>query len=191
METPPNLQGASSALFSSSERALPHASGAEKSILSSMLQDPTEYVGLAEENGLTSEHFYYPVHKTIYKVIGELSESQTEIELVSLTQIFIDRKLLDKIGGPATLSEIYTYAPTPAHFKHHLDLVQDKFTLRSVIDTCTAAITRAYEDQEEVPALLDEVEQKILAIRESNDSEAKSTIKDDILAVMETSRNHY
>lgn len=174
----------------SADRALPHAMGPEKSILSSMLQDPTEYVGLAEENGLTSDHFYYPSHKTLFKIIGELSQGHTEIELVSLTQILIDRGLLDKIGGPATLTEIYTYAPTPAHFRHHLELVQDKYTLRNVIDTCTAAIVRAYEDQEEVPALLDEVEQKILAIREGAEVETANTVKEDVLAVMEAFEKH-
>ena len=172
------------------ERALPHAVGPEKSILSSMLQDPTEYVGLAEENGLTVDHFYYPAHKALFKIISELSQGQTAIELVSLTQTLIDRGLLDKIGGPATLSEIYTYAPTSAHFLHHLELVQDKHTLRSVIDTCTAAILRAYEDQEEVPALLDEVEQKILSIREGAETDTANTVKEDVLAVMEAFEKH-
>lgn len=41
-------------------RALPHALGPEKSLLSSILQDPQEYIGVAVEEKLTQEHFYFP-----------------------------------------------------------------------------------------------------------------------------------
>jgi replicative DNA helicase len=38
-------------------RAMPHALGPEKSILSSMLQNPQEYISTAIEEKLTKEHF--------------------------------------------------------------------------------------------------------------------------------------
>ena len=41
-------------------RAFPHSVGPEKSLLSTMLQDPAEYIGLASELGLTAAHFYEP-----------------------------------------------------------------------------------------------------------------------------------
>ena len=168
-----------------SQRALPHAIGPEKSLLSSMLQDPAEYVMRAEEKGLTPEHFYHPSHKVIYQVMRELSNNNVAIELVSFTQILLDRDLLDKIGGPSAVTEIYTYSPTAAHFEHHLNIIKDKFTLRNIIASCTEAITRSYEDQEEVPALLDEVEQKIFAIREGAQTNEAPSVKQDILKVID------
>lgn len=167
------------------QRALPHANGPEKSLLSSMLQDPAEYVMLAEEKGLTPDHFYHPSHKAIYQVMRELSNNGVEIELVSFTQTLLDRELLEKIGGPAAVTEIYTYSPTAAHFEHHLNIIKDKFTLRNIIGSCTEAITRSYEDQEEVPALLDEVEQKIFAIREGAETNEAPTVKQDVKKVIE------
>ncbi len=166
------------------QRALPHALGVEKSLLSSMFQDPAEYIMRATEKGLTFDHFYHPSHRTMYQIICELSESGVEIELVSFTQTLADRDLLDKIGGAAAITEIYTYSPTAAHFNHHLDIVKDKFTLRSIISSCTDAITRSFEDQEEVASLLDEVEQKIFAIREGADIEEAPTVKQDIKKVI-------
>ena len=41
-------------------RALPNAIGPEKSILSSMMQEPTEYIGAAIEEHLSPGHFYIP-----------------------------------------------------------------------------------------------------------------------------------
>ncbi|MFC4994547.1 replicative DNA helicase [Rubritalea tangerina] len=167
------------------QRSLPNALGPEKSLLSSMLQDPSEYVMRSEEMGLTSEHFYHPSHQTLHRVVKELSDAGTEIELVSLTQILMDKGVLDNIGGPSALTEIYTYAPTAAHFDHHLAIVKDKFILRNIISSCTDAISRSFEDQEEVAALLDEVEQKIFAIREGADIEQAPTVKEDVRKVIE------
>lgn len=166
------------------QRSLPNALGPEKSLLSSMLQDPVEYIGKSQEQGLTYDHFYHPSHRTIFKILYELSEAGTEIELVSLTQTLLDRDLLDKIGGPAAVTEIYTYSPTAAHFDHHLNIIKDKYTLRNIIASCTEAITRSFEDQEEVAALLDEVEQKIFAIREGAEVEEAQSVKQDIMQVM-------
>ena len=39
------------------QRSLPNALGPEKSLLSSMLQDPVEYIGKSQEQGLTYDHF--------------------------------------------------------------------------------------------------------------------------------------
>lgn len=167
------------------QRSLPNALGPEKSLLSSMLQDPSEYVMRSEELGLTPEHFYHPSHQTLHRVIKDLSDGSNEIELVSLTQTLMDRGVLDKIGGPSALTEIYTYAPTAAHFDHHLTIVKDKFILRNIISSCTDAITRSFEDQEEVAGLLDEVEQKIFAIREGADIEQAPTVKEDVRKVIE------
>lgn len=139
----------------------------------------------SEELGLTPEHFYHPSHQTLYRVIKEISDSSAQIELVSLTQKLMDRGVLDKIGGPSALTEIYTYAPTAAHFDHHLTIVKDKFILRNIISSCTDAITRSFEDQEEVAGLLDEVEQKIFAIREGSDVEQAPTVKEDVRKVIE------
>jgi len=170
---------------SSSERALPHAIGPEKSILSSMFQDPQEYVAAAVENKLTEQHFYHPAHGALYTILLEFFEQNLPIELVSLTQTLMDRSLLPSVGGPAAITEIYTYAPTHAHFLHHLDIVKDKYVLRSVISQCTEAITRAYDEQEEVEALLDNVEQQVLAIREGAEKNIEQTVEMSVTTVLD------
>ena len=58
----PNLQDGGKEKKDDSLTPPPHAVGAEKSLLSSMLQNPEEYIGLAIEGQLTSAHFYVPSH---------------------------------------------------------------------------------------------------------------------------------
>jgi replicative DNA helicase len=158
-------------------RSLPHALGPEKSLLSTMLQQPQEYIGLAIEEKLTTEHFYLPAHSTLFGFLLELFGAGTEIELVSLVQRLLDRGLLDRVGGLATVGDLYTYAPTPGHFRHHLNLVKDKYVLRAIIQNSTDAINQAYDAPEEVAELLDTVEQKMLAIREGRENASTFDLK--------------
>ncbi len=166
-------------------RALPHALGPEKSLLSSMLQDPQEYIGVAIEEKLTPEHFYLPSHSTLFEFLIQLFESGAAIELVSLVQRLLDRGLLDRVGGPSSLTDIYTYAPSPGHFRSHLQHVKDKFVLRSIIQNSNEAIAQAYDAPDEVAVLLDTVEAKMLAIREGSEKNTSPTIKQSVHEVIE------
>lgn len=179
----PSLHASSTtadALVQDVTRALPHALGPEKSILSSMLKDPEQWIGRAMEEGLTREHFYFPGHGLLFDVLTELSSKGKEIELVSLTLLLQDRGILDNVGGAAALADIYTYAPNAGHFDSHLKLVKDKHVLRSVIRTCTEAIAEAYENPEETEVLLDRVEQHVLGIRQSSETTKAFHIKDSV-----------
>ena len=165
-------------------RALPHAVGPEKSLLSTMLQDPQEYIGTAIEEKLTAAHFYLPNHSTLFGFLITLFEDGNEIELVSLVQRLLDKGLLEKCGGPGYLTELYTYAPSPGHFHHHLAHVKDKFVLRAIIRSSNEAVAMAYEAPDEVPELLDSVEQTILSIRESAETNQAQTMKQTMEEVM-------
>ena len=127
-------------------RAMPHALGPEKSVLSSMLKDPEQWIGIALEEGLTRDHFYLPAHGLLFETLRDLNAKGKEIELVSLVALLHDRGLLDSIGGPAAITDIFTYAPNAAHFHNHVTLVKDKHVLRSIIRTCSEAVSEAFEN---------------------------------------------
>ncbi|MGJ8696446.1 MAG: replicative DNA helicase [Verrucomicrobiaceae bacterium] len=180
----PQLQTPSKEKSNPDLAAPPHAIGPEKSLLSSMLQDPEEYIGRAIENHLTPSHFYVPSHGKLFEVLTGHFEENKSVELISLNQYLMDRNLLEGMGGPAAITEIYTYAPTAAHFDSHLSIVKEKFILRSVIHSCTSSITEAYDDPEDVQMFLDGVEQDVLKIREASESGTEETIKETVTAVM-------
>lgn len=150
-----------------------------------MLQDPQEYIGRAIELKASPEIFYQPSHQTLFAFLVTLFEEGAEIELVSLVQRLLDRGLLDRIGGPSALTDLYTYAPSPGHFTHHLQLVKDKFTLRSIIQNANQAIAQAYDAPDEVAALLDTVEASMLAIRESSETAKSVTVKSTVSDVVD------
>lgn len=179
------LQKASDAQVDDVMRAMPHALGPEKSILSSMLQNPLEYVSTAIEEKLTKEHFYLPAHGIIFDLLLEFFEKGLQVEVVALVQKLIDKNLLESVGGPAAITELYAYAPNAAHFLTHLNFVKDKYTLRSIIQSCNEAITSAYDNPEDVPMLLDTVETSVLAIRENSEVNRALTTPLAVKEVME------
>ncbi len=165
-------------------RSLPHAIDTEKSLLSTMLQDPVEFIGFSQEQALLPKHFYHPAHQTLFKFILELYEKNEPIELISLTQKLMDRGDLENIGGAGVLTEIFTYQPTAAHFPHHLEMVKDKHVLRSVITSCTDSIGQAYDGPEDVAIFLDQVEEQVLEIRNQNETNEETSINDAMKQVM-------
>lgn len=158
-------------------RALPHAVGPEKSVLSSMLQDPQEYIGAAMEFGMTKEWCYLPAHQTLFGFLCDLHAKDEPIELVSLVQKLLDNGLLDRVGGPGALTDLYTYAPSSGHFRFHLNHVRDKWVLRSMIQHSNETIALAYDQPDEVAELLDQREAAFLSIRANQEVSCDATIK--------------
>ena len=124
---------------------LPHAEGPEKSILSSILQDPVEYLPRAVEMGIGEGSFYSPARGLLFSILAHRQASGQEIELVGLVQEMQARGDLEKIGGPASLQEIYTYAPTAAHFSAHAREVLDAAILRAIINFGSRIVSEAYQ----------------------------------------------
>lgn len=130
-------------------RSLPSSWDAEKGFLSCLLQSPDP-----GETGLwmvKPEAFYVPAHRQIFCVLNELYENGTPPDALNLQQALIDRSLLDAVGGPSTIAEIFTYVPTSANAGFYADIVRRKALFRGIIDVATKAIEKAYADQEEDP----------------------------------------
>lgn len=166
-------------------RALPHALGPEKSLLSTLMQDPREYIPVAIDEKLTASHFYVPAHALIFETLMEIFDAGAEIELVSLVQRFLDRGQLARVGGPSTLTDLYTYAPSSGHFRHHLRLVRDKFIHRELIRVSSETIAAAYDAPEEAAALLDATEAAILAIRDTGQNAREETTREAVNGVLD------
>src|SRR5947208_11107138 len=80
-------------------RLLPQSPDAERALLGSILLLPREVFGLCVEKGVSDAQFHVPAHAAIYKLIEEMWNANTAIDLVTVTQKLIDRGQLDQVGG--------------------------------------------------------------------------------------------
>tara|TARA_B110000495_G_scaffold203492_1_gene227474 strand:+ start:12358 stop:13746 length:1389 start_codon:yes stop_codon:yes gene_type:complete len=166
---------------------LPYSTGHEKSILSSIFQEPARFLPEAEDRGITSDHFYLPPHRILFDLFQEISEGG-EVELVSLIALLRDRSQLALCGGPAYLAEIYTYAPTPAYFTSHVGKLVEKRKLRGLIEMGQVMIESSYEQTEEPARIIEEAERalSLLNVTEgANDTSRASASVDEIIQEMQ------
>jgi replicative DNA helicase len=178
--------------FEDITRALPHAVGPEKSVLSSMMQMPQEFIPRALEERLTPEHFYLPANAILYAAALELYDKRQCVELISLVQHLLDTGRLDRCGGPSAVVDVHGYAPTHAHWEYHLKIVKDKQVLRQLIQNANNTIAAAYDNPGEAQETLDEAERSIMAIRDEATGEtvqdlksALNEVKDEMMALMQ------
>ncbi len=155
-----------------------------------MLISPREAIAECVEK-ITGDYFYVPAHQTIYDVLVDLWNAGQAIDLITFTQVLRDRNLLEGVGGPAFVTSLFTFVPTAANVGYYLDIVRDKYILRSIIAAATESVRRAYEEQDEVSSLLDEVEQKIFAVGEERFKGQLPTIKELVMGTLESMEKLY
>jgi replicative DNA helicase len=163
---------------------------AEQGVLGSMLISPRDAIAEVVEK-INEEYFYVPAHQTIYSVLVDLWNAGQAIDLITFTQVLRDRNLLETVGGAALVTSLFTFVPTAANVGYYLEIVRDKYILRSIIAAGTESVRRAYEEQDEVGNLLDEVEQRIFAVGEDRFKGQMLSMKDQVMEAIESIEKLY
>ncbi|MGD0652071.1 MAG: replicative DNA helicase, partial [Verrucomicrobiia bacterium] len=145
------------------DRVLPNSMDGEIAVLGAMLLSPAEAGSQARER-LTEEHFYYAAHQVIFREIAALQDAMQAIDLVTLTQRLQDKNQLDEIGGAVYLADLVTRVPTAANVEEYINIVWEKYLLRQLIGAAHDIIAKSFEQQDDVKAWVDEVEQQIFNI---------------------------
>jgi replicative DNA helicase len=162
-------------------RLLPQAPDAERGVLSSFLLAPREIGGLCAEKQIKDAHFHLPAHAQIYATLLELWDKAQPIDFITLTQLLRDRSQLDQVGGAAFITELFTFLPTAANAGYYIEILQEKYTLREIIKVCTEYAARSYDEQDDVPSLLNDVEAKVFAIAQDRFKDAAANMKDQVM----------
>jgi replicative DNA helicase len=171
-------------------RTLPHSVEAEQGVLGSMLISPREIIAECVEK-INETYFYVPAHQTVYVLLVELWNAGQGIDLITFTQVLRDRNVLETVGGAAFITSLFTFVPTAANVTYYLEIVREKYVLRQIIAACTESVRRAFDEQDEVNNLLDEVEQKIFSVGEDRFKGQMLTMKDQVMEAIESIEKLY
>ena len=146
-------------------RLLPQSPDAEQGVLTSCLLAPRDVIGLCVEKKIDSYYFHIPAHGTIYLALLDMWNAGMPVDFISLTAFLRDRGTLDQVGGAAFITALFTFLPTAANAGYYLEILEEKNYLREIIRVGTEYAARSYDEQDDVPALIDGFEQKAMAIR--------------------------
>ncbi len=161
------------------DRLPPHSPEAEQGVLGCVLLSPNDCMGECIEKLKSSEEVFYDLrHQTIFKTLSEMYDSREAIDLITLQQRLKDNQLLEQVGGIAYLSVLPDTVPSAANLSYYLEIVREKYLLRKMIHVCTDVVSRVYDYEGEIDALMDEVERDVLRISEERVQATTNTIKD-------------
>jgi len=159
-----------------SERRPPYSPEAEMSVLGGMLIDPDAVTRVLET--IDDTMFYREGHRRLFRAMLRLFERGDVVDGVTLTEQLKRSGDYDTAGGAAYLAELYDAVPTAANIEYHAKIVREKAILRRLIETSTGIIQDAYSDPDEVDEVLDEAEQRIFQIAQSNERKGFVWIKE-------------
>ena len=116
---------------------------------------------------IQDEDFYSPAHRTIFQAIEELYRKNTPIDMLTVMEQLTSMGQLDQVGGTVYLAELGDSVVSAANAEFHAIIVRDKSIRRKLIEASSKIINSCYEGGE-TEALLDESEQAIFKISDSN-----------------------
>lgn len=149
------------------QETTPHSVGCEKSVLSTLLQEPHRADDVAQ---LTEDHFHLPGHKTIFRYImreiqGPNPVNPDGVDITLLCQQLNEDGELHRVGGPSTLADLFTYSPSPFHFPKHVEELTRFLAYRKAIQAADQIRGLAYQT-EDVSEILSATSEPITEIQD-------------------------
>ena len=143
-------------------RKVPHDLIAEQSVLGAMMLSNNAVEKAWEK--LFPNYFYLEKHQIIFKTLIDLYDKKAPIDLTTITSELTSNNKLNEVGGVEYIAELLSMVPSAANVDYYIQIVEDNYMLRSVIDTSADISTLAYDHNGEVADILDQVENKIVNI---------------------------
>ncbi|MFA4945641.1 MAG: replicative DNA helicase [Lentisphaeria bacterium] len=168
------------------DRPLPHDPDAEMAVLGSMLLDPKDAIPTAAAKLSFPNSFFNPAHQTIFNTLAKLRDTKIGdcIDLLATANALKSEGALEKVGDRAYLAHLMSMVPSAANVELYAQIVYDHALLRRLIQTGADIAARAFDPQEDVRVLIDQVEAEIMTLTRLGDSSDMAPVKKYITAAI-------
>ncbi len=113
---------------------------------------------------LTSDMFYEKKHKAIYDALFVLRNKDVPVDLTTISNELENEGNLSAAGGIDYLTEILEAVATPANIDHYINIIYEKYILRTLINKSSTIIEECYDEQGDVVGIVENAEKSILAV---------------------------
>lgn len=148
------------------DRLPPHSIESEQGVLGCILLDPP--AGLIQVQSRwpdPTEPLYDLRHKVILESVIEMFSAGRMIDLITFQQFLKDKGQLEAVGGVTYLSGLQDVTPSAANIEYYIEIVEEKWKARRLIQIAVGCVARVYDGLEPVSALLDSSEREFQSIR--------------------------
>jgi replicative DNA helicase len=147
------------------DRIPPQALDVERTVLGSMLIDGNAAVNAMEK--LNEKCFYATANERIFICLREMFEKSVPFDILTLAEELRKKSWLESVGAEPYLAELVDNVATSANIEHHVRILIEKATLRSLISTSAEITTSCFSSDAEAQEILDGAEAKIFGISEA------------------------
>ena len=130
---------------------------------------------------LSPEDFYAQKHQYIFDAMLELFNDDTPIDLVTLTEKLEKKNRLNGVEDMTYLSDLTQAVPSTANVDHYIRIVEEKSTLRRLIETSNEILKESYDDEDKAEDIVNRAGNYIYDIALKNKRESLKHVKTALL----------
>ncbi len=149
-------------------RQSPQDPAAEAAILGAILLNP-DSLDRAQEDGLGSEDFSQPGHRTLFDCFIELYRSGQAIDMVTVPSRLTEQGVFETVGGLRALTDLTAAVPSVANLSHYVKVVREKATLRRLLETLESIAEDVFSPEMKAGATLELAETRIFELRDARE----------------------
>ena len=112
--------------------------------------------------------FYDTKHKEIYQAILDLFNDAEPVDIITVTERLRKNGKLEKSGGPYYITQLTSRVSSAANIEFHARIISEQSIKRELIRVASEIHTKAYEDTTDVFQLLDNTEQSLFEVTNTN-----------------------
>jgi replicative DNA helicase len=171
----------------SEQRMLPSDMLAEQCTLGGMLLSQEAIADVFD--AVRGPDFYAPKHEIIYSAILELFNRGEPTDVITVTDQLSKTGELVRAGGADYLHTLTSIVPTAANAAFYADIVQEKATLRRLIEVGTKIAQMGYTAQGDITELVNQAQSDVYAVSKAGAGEDYVPLFDSIDAAVELMEN--
>jgi replicative DNA helicase len=171
----------------SEQRMLPSDMLAEQCTLGGMLLSQEAIADVFD--AVRGSDFYAPKHEIIYSAIIELFNRGEPTDVITVTDQLSKTGELVRAGGADYLHTLTSIVPTAANAAFYADIVQEKATLRRLIEVGTKIAQMGYTAQGDITELVNQAQSDVYAVSKAGAGEDYVPLFDSIDAAVALMEN--
>lgn len=144
----------------------PQALDMEEAVLGALLLEKDSLHRIMDI--LKANMFYKDANQVIYEHILTLFQNSEPIDILTVKNVLKQSGKLQEAGGAFYLTELTSRVASAANIEYHARVIAEKFILRQLIVVSDQVVKDAYNETTDVFDLLDQTEQSLFEISETN-----------------------
>lgn len=114
---------------------------------------------------LTSSMFYDEKNAKIFEVLSSLRNKEIAVDITTVTnELEKSGNGLSTVGGYSYLTEVIDSVATPANINYYINIIFEKFILRTLINKSSNIIEECYDESEDLNTIVEKAEKSILEV---------------------------